>query len=79
MKIRNYNGEDLQCKVYIHENRKEETILVSVPEIFFSIQIDYDIYGEALVEHIYLHLFNLLDEKEANHLALSIAQWTAET
>ncbi len=78
MKIRTNNGESLQCKVYIHENKKEETILVSVPDIFFSIQFDYDIYGDALVDHLYHHLFNILDEKEANQLALSIAQWTSE-
>lgn len=79
MKIRMNNGETLQCKVYIHENKKEETFLVSIPDIFFSIQFDYNLYGESLVEHLYLHLFNILDEKEANQLALSIAQWTAET
>lgn len=32
MKIRNSIGENLQCKVYIHENKKEETFLVSIPE-----------------------------------------------
>lgn len=79
MKIRMNIGEMLQCKVYIHENKKEETFLVSIPDIFFSIQFDYNLYGESLVEHLYLHLFNILDEKEANQLALSIAQWTAET
>lgn len=79
MKIRNSIGENLQCKVYIHENKKEETFLVSIPGIFFSIQFDYDLYGEALEEHLYLHLFNLLDEKDASELALRIVQWTSET
>ncbi|RXK18779.1 YueH family protein [Macrococcus sp. DPC7161] len=79
MKIRISNGENLTCKVYIHENKKEENFLVSIPDIFFSIQFDYDLYGESLVEHLYLHLFNILDHDDANELALRISQWTSET
>ncbi|TDL93376.1 hypothetical protein ERX27_10630 [Macrococcus brunensis] len=78
MKIRQSNSDNLTCKVYIHENKKEENFIVSIPDIFFSIQYDYDLYGESLIEHLYLHLFNILDEKEAGELAMRIAQWTSE-
>ncbi|TDM12428.1 YueH family protein [Macrococcus lamae] len=78
MKIRQSNSDTLTVKVYIHENKKEETFLVSIPDIFFSIQFDYDLYGEALTEHLYVHLFNTLEEKEATELALRISQWTSE-
>ncbi|TDM14888.1 YueH family protein [Macrococcus bovicus] len=78
MKIRQSNSENLSCKVYIYENKKEENFIVSIPDIFFSIQYDYDLYGESLIEHLYLHLFNILDDKEAQELALRIAQWTSE-
>ncbi|KAA1042609.1 YueH family protein [Macrococcus equipercicus] len=78
MKIRQSNSETLTVKVYIHENKKEETFLVSIPDIFFSIQFDYHLFGEALTEHLYVHLFNILDEKEAAELALRITQWTSE-
>ncbi|RIN22196.1 hypothetical protein BU070_09235, partial [Mammaliicoccus vitulinus] len=43
-----------------------------------SIEVDYDLYGESLIEHLYLHLFNVLDEDEANELANRISQWTSE-
>jgi len=78
MKIRQSNSDSLTVKVYIHENKKEETFLVSIPDIFFSIQFDYELYGESLTEYLYMHLFNILVEQEANELALRITQWTSE-
>lgn len=78
MKIRQSNSETLSCKVYIHENKKEELFVVSVPDIFFSIQFDYELYGEALIEYLYLHLFNTLDEQDAHLLAMRVAQWVSE-
>ena len=47
-------------------------------DLFWSIEVDYDLYGESLIEHLYLHLFNVLDEDEANELANRISQWTSE-
>ena len=52
MKIRQSNSDSLTVKVYIHENKKEETFLVSIPDIFFSIQFDYELYGESLTEYL---------------------------
>ncbi|CPR11296.1 Uncharacterised protein [Staphylococcus aureus] len=52
--------------------------MISIPDLFWSIEVDYDLYGESLIEHLYLHLFNVLDEDEANELANRISQWTSE-
>lgn len=78
MKIRQSNSDTLSCKVYIHENKKEELFVVSVPDIFFSIEFDYELYGESLIEYLHLHLFNTLDEHDAQLLAMRIAQWVSE-
>lgn len=78
VKIRESHSQNLNCKVYIYENKKEEYFVISIPDLFWSIEVDYDLYGESLVEHLYLHLFNVLDEDEANELANRISQWTSE-
>lgn len=78
MKIRQSNGTNLTVTVYIHENKKDETFLISIPDIHFSIMFDYNLYGEALVDHLFLHLFNILDEEDAQELALRITQYTSE-
>ncbi len=78
VKIRESHSDNLKCKVFIYENKKEEYFVISIPDLFWSIQIDYDLFGESLIEHLYLHLFNVLDEEEANELANRISHWTSE-
>ncbi|GGI38785.1 YueH family protein [Mammaliicoccus stepanovicii] len=78
MKIRESHSQKSNFKVYIYENKKEEYFVISIPDLFWSIKVDYDLYGESLIEHLYLHLFNVLDEDESEELANRISQWTSE-
>ncbi|AVP36674.1 hypothetical protein DOS70_02300 [Staphylococcus felis] len=78
MKIRESHSEHYSAKVFIYQNKKEDYFVVSIPDLFWSIQIDYDIYGEALTEHVMVHLFNILPEDEAHTLALRITNWIQE-
>lgn len=78
MKIRESHSEHYSAKVFIYQNKKEDYFVVSIPDLFWSIQIDYDIYGEALTEHVMVHLFNILSEDEAHTLALRITNWIQE-
>ncbi|GIN60923.1 hypothetical protein J27TS8_09160 [Robertmurraya siralis] len=76
MKIRkNYVNGEAQ-KVYIYENKKEEYILVAIPEINWSISFTYD---EDLVEEkIHSTLLQTVDVERANEISKKITQWTRE-
>ncbi|UXR70136.1 MULTISPECIES: YueH family protein [unclassified Staphylococcus] len=79
MKIRESHSENYSAKVFIYENKKEDYFVVAVPDLNWSMMIDDQLFGEALTEHIVMHLFNVLDEQEAEVLALRITQWVQET
>lgn len=78
VKIRQSHSENVNCKVYIYENKKEEYLVISIPDLFWSIHVDYELYGDSLIEYLYIHLFNILDEEDANELAIRISHWTSE-
>lgn len=78
MKIRESHSESFSAKVFLYHNQKEGYIVVSIPDIFWSMAIDDEVYGEALTDQLMIHLFNNLDEKEAHELALRITQWIQE-
>lgn len=76
MKIRKniLNGEEQ--KVFIHENKKDENILVAVPDLHWSISFTY---SEDLVKEKITHsLRDKLDEENAENLSNRIYQWTRE-
>ncbi|MGV3043407.1 YueH family protein [Staphylococcus rostri] len=79
MKIRESHSENYSAKVFIYENKKEDYFVVAVPDLNWSILIDDEWFGEALTEHLMMHLFSVLDEEESEILALRITQWVQET
>ncbi|ARJ51454.1 YueH family protein [Staphylococcus lutrae] len=78
MKIRESYSEHFSAKVWLYHNHKENYIVVSIPELYWSIQIADTLYGDALTEHLWIHLFNVIDEEEAQILALRITRWIQE-
>ncbi|EKU48114.1 YueH family protein [Staphylococcus massiliensis] len=78
MKIRQSTSENYSARVFIYENKKEGFFVVSIPDLYWSLQINEDLYGEALTEHLVMHLFNVVDEEEAEVLALRITHWLQE-
>ncbi|CAD2078661.1 hypothetical protein GCM10007275_09070 [Jeotgalicoccus coquinae] len=57
-----FNGTD--CTVYIAEY--EETYIISIPELAFSMQMDNNLSDEEMTDELIIHLFTLLDEDESN-------------
>ncbi|YCT32486.1 YueH family protein [Staphylococcus pseudintermedius] len=49
-----------------------------MPDLYWSIQIEDTLYGEELTEHLFVHLFNVINEEEAQILALRITRWLQE-
>lgn len=78
LKIRESHSENYSAKVFIYQNKKEDYFIVSIPDLYWSIAIDNTLYGESLTEHLYMHLFNVVEENEAELLALRITHWLQE-
>lgn len=78
LKIRESHSDHYSAKVFIYQNKKEDYYVVSIPDLNWSILIDEALYGESLTEHLFVHLFNVIDEDEANTLALRITHWLQE-
>ncbi|KIL45847.1 YueH family protein [Jeotgalibacillus soli] len=77
MKIRNSISSHAQRKVFIHENKKEETVLVAIPSLSWSILFSYEEYGDRLITALKESLKHPAGE-ESEELAHRIAQWTGE-
>lgn len=66
----------LEQKIFIHENKKEEYILVAIPDLNWSTVFTY---GEDLVERKMIDtLKDKLDDETAEGLGRRIYQWTRE-
>ncbi|NMH71437.1 hypothetical protein HF072_21845 [Bacillus sp. RO3] len=76
MKIRKNFLEGLEQKVYIHENKKDEFILIAVPDIHWSYSYTYE------EDDIQTKLFHSLEKRishdHAKTLSSRIVQWTRE-
>jgi YueH-like protein len=76
LKIRKNFLEGLEQKVYIYENKKDEFILIAVPDIRWSYSFTYD------EDNIQTKLLESLQERvskgAAETLSSRIVQWTRE-
>ncbi|MEK4030392.1 MULTISPECIES: YueH family protein [Bacillaceae] len=79
MKIRKSYSNGEEIKVFIYENKKEETFVIAVPSIEWSNSFTYEESGEQLVERLTASLNRTsLDEQAALEIAQRIYQWTCE-
>jgi len=79
MKIRKTLLHEEEIKVYIYENKKEETFVVAVPAQQWSISFTYEEAGESFINQLTSTLANTgLTAEAAEELALRIYQWTRE-
>lgn len=79
MKIRKSYSNGEETKIFIYENKKEETFVIAVPSIEWSSSFTYEESGERLVERLTVSLNRTsLDEQAASEMARRIHQWTCE-
>ncbi|MEI5905904.1 YueH family protein [Bacillus spongiae] len=80
MKVRKSLIQEIETKVFLYENKKEEYILVAVPSLEWSFSFTYEKFGERLIDEMTLSLQKVtkLTEEECEVLALKIDQWTKE-
>ncbi|CDZ99215.1 hypothetical protein BN1048_00341 [Jeotgalicoccus saudimassiliensis] len=60
-----FNGTD--CTAYTA--KYEDTYIISIPELGFSMQMDSNQSDEEMTEELIMHLFTLLDEDESSYAA----------
>ncbi|WP_019155824.1 YueH family protein [Robertmurraya massiliosenegalensis] len=76
MKIRKDFSNGQEQKVFIYENKKEEYILVAIPDINWSASFAYD---EDLIEDkLDKTLLKVVDKESASRISKKIYQWTRE-
>ncbi len=81
MKVRKaniiHNGEEIR-NVYIYENKKEEYILVAVPQLEWSKIIKYEEITDKTREHLQNSIAKRSNENIAISLSSKITQWIQE-
>lgn len=76
MKIRKNFLEGLEQKVFIYENKKDEFILIAIPDIRWSYSFTY---GEDNIQpKLQESLQGRVSKETAETLSFRIVQWTSE-
>ncbi|MGD6848515.1 YueH family protein [Rossellomorea aquimaris] len=76
MKIRKNFLEGMEQKVYIYENKKDEFILIAVPDIQWSYSFTYD--EDNIQTKLLESLQGRVSKETAGTLSSRIVQWTSE-
>jgi hypothetical protein len=76
LKIRKNFLEGMEQKVYIYENKKDEFILIAVPDIQWSYSFTYD--EDNIQTKILESLQGRVSKETAGTLSSRIVQWTSE-
>lgn len=78
MKVKKINFNDIQANVYIYENVVNQLLLIAIPEINWSLEVESTLNEDDMKEELVIHLFTLLDESTATHFADDIVKWILE-
>ncbi|MDW8544265.1 YueH family protein [Staphylococcus sp. KG4-3] len=78
MKVKKINFNDIQANVYIYENVIKQLFLIAIPEINWSLEVESTLNEDDMKEELVIHLFTLLDESTASHVADDIVKWIFE-
>jgi hypothetical protein len=76
LKIRKNFLEGMEQKVYIYENKKDEFILIAVPDIQWSYSFTYD--EDNIQTKLLESLQGRVSKETAGTLSSRIVQWTSE-
>jgi len=78
VKIRTLNYQGIKGKVYIYEQIDDQLLLIAIPDMNWSVEISEMSNQEDIHEALVIHLFTLLDESTAEHIAEDIVKWIFE-
>ncbi|MFC4184461.1 YueH family protein [Saccharococcus thermophilus] len=80
MKIRKavISDEQTPTKVYIYENKKEEYMVVAIPDLEWSFFIPYEEEPETLRERLALSLKRVVAQEQTEMLVNKLLYWVHE-
>ncbi|PTU85601.1 hypothetical protein BUZ62_09075 [Staphylococcus pasteuri] len=73
MKIREYTDDS--NKFYVYFQKLNQTLLIAIPDQFWSVKIPNDLSIEEINETLLMQFFTFNDENEAENLANKVTSW----
>lgn len=73
MKIREYTDDS--NKFYVYFQKLNQTLLIAIPDQFWSFEISNDLSLEEINETLLMQFFTFNDENEAENLANKVTSW----
>ncbi|KKI56974.1 hypothetical protein I6I27_03305 [Staphylococcus pasteuri] len=73
MKIREYTDDS--NKFYVYFQKLNQTLLIAIPDQFWSVEISNDLSIEEINETLLMQFFTFNDENEAENLANKVTSW----
>lgn len=73
MKIREYTDDS--NKFYVYFQKLNQTLLIAIPDQFWSVEISNDLSIEEINETLLMQFFTFNDENEAEDLANKVTSW----
>ncbi len=73
MKIREYTDDS--NKFYVYFQKLNQTLLIAIPDQFWSVEISNDLSLEEINETLLMQFFTFNDENEAENLANKVTSW----
>ncbi|ATH63007.1 hypothetical protein BJG87_08495 [Staphylococcus pasteuri] len=73
LKIREYTDDS--NKFYVYFQKLNQTLLIAIPDQFWSVEISNDLSIEEINETLLMQFFTFNDENEAENLANKVTSW----
>ncbi|PNZ31318.1 yueH-like family protein [Staphylococcus petrasii] len=78
MKIKQLSEQNEVVNVYLYKNDEIEQLMIAIPDMFWSVEIDYkDMNINEIEEELVMQLFTFKDENEATRIASKLSEWIA--
>ncbi|MCI2773469.1 YueH family protein [Staphylococcus petrasii] len=78
MKIKQLSEQNEVVNVYLYKNDDIEQLMIAIPDMFWSVEIDYkDMNINEIEEELVMQLFTFKDENEATRIASKLSEWIA--
>ncbi|PNZ70729.1 hypothetical protein E2556_05440 [Staphylococcus croceilyticus] len=78
MRIKQLSEQNEVVNVYLYKNDEREQLMIAIPDMFWSVEIDYkDMSMNEIEEELVMQLFTFKDENEATRIASKLSEWIA--
>ncbi|MCI2803005.1 YueH family protein [Staphylococcus pettenkoferi] len=75
MKIKEVQLAKVARQVYLYKNESERATLIAIPDLEWSMLLPDTQDEQELEMELVMHLFTIMDDDNAEHIARQIIQW----